>query len=151
MLTYGGWRDGDFADQLPQVLAPLGIDCHLCRSCVEATEFVRLRPVHIAIVDLSIPMERATPHPGPGGARPGDPAVAAGSRVLQILRRLEAPPPTIVVRPPQADLRGSGRGLADALREGAFAVVDGPVRLEPMLEVLRRAVRRHYHDHWPAA
>ncbi|MGA1633071.1 MAG: hypothetical protein ACO4BU_13285, partial [Phycisphaerales bacterium] len=70
--------------------------------------------VHIAVVDLTIPMEPA--------ARD-----EAGPRVLQLLRRLEQPPPTVVVRPPQPSLRESGRGLADALREGAFAVLDGPV------------------------
>jgi hypothetical protein len=36
------------------------------------------------------------------------------------------------------------------LREGAFAVLDQPVNLESMLEVLRRIVRRHYSDAWPA-
>ena len=144
MLTSGGWRDGDFADQLPALLGPLGIDCHRCRSGIEATEFLRgaagRTPVHIAIVDLSIPMEPGCPR-----------AVPAGPRVLQLLRRLDQPPPTVVVRPPQPDSRDSARGLSDALREGAFAVIDGPVRLENMLEVLRRVVRRHYRDHWPAA
>ena len=140
MLTYGGWRDGDFADQLPALLGPLGIDCHRCRSGLEATEFIVHAPVHIAIVDLSIQMESGASRPTP-----------AGSRVLQLLRRLEQPPPTVVVRPPQPCFRDSARGLSDALRDGAFAVIDGPVRLESMLEVLRRVVRRHYRDHWPAA
>lgn len=140
MLTYGGWRDGDFAEQLPALLGPLGIDCHRCRSGVEATEFLRRASVHIAIVDLSIPMEL-----GPDRHTP------AGPRVLQLLRRLDQPPPTVVVRPPQPNNRDSARGLSEALRDGAFAVIDGPVRLESMLETLRRVVRRHYRDHWPAA
>jgi hypothetical protein len=29
--------------------------------------------------------------------------------------------------------------------------MDGPIKIEPMLEVLRRIVRRHYSDHWSAA
>lgn len=140
MVTYGGWREGDFADQLPAILGPLGIDCHRCRSGIEATEFLRQAPVHIAIVDLSIPMEA-----GPERVAP------AGPRVLQLLQRLHQPPPTVVVRPPQPCYRDSARGLSDALRNGAFAVMDGPVRIESMLEVLRRVVRRHYRDHWPAA
>ena len=41
--------------------------------------------------------------------------------------------------------------LNDALREGVFAVLDRPLGLEPMLETLRRVVRRHYADRWPAA
>lgn len=145
MLTYGGWREGDFADQLPALLGPLGIDCFRCRSGLEATEFLRRGAVHIAIVDLSIPMEPPSPH------APLTKLTPAGPRVLQLLRRLDQPPPTVVVRPPQPSTRDSARGLADALRDGAFAVIDGPVRLESMLETLRRVVRRHYRDHWPAA
>jgi hypothetical protein len=144
MLTYGGWRDGDFADQLPALLGPLGIDCVRCRSGIEATDFLRRAPVHIAIVDLSIPMEQCEQV---GGRQ----FVPAGVRVLQLLRRLDQPPPTVVVRPPQPCYRDSARGLSDALRDGAFSVIDGPVPLEGMLEVLRRVVRRHYRDHWPAA
>ncbi|MDZ4754898.1 MAG: hypothetical protein SGJ11_10435 [Phycisphaerae bacterium] len=144
MLTSGGWREGDFADQLPALLGPLGIDCYRCRTGIEATEFLRRaaghHPVHIAIVDLSIPMEACC-------AR----AMPAGPRVMQLLRRLDQPPPTVVVRPPQPSTRDSARGLSEALRDGAFTVIDGPVRLENMLEVLRRVVRRHYRDHWPAA
>lgn len=139
LVTSGGWRD-DFAEQLPTLLSPMGIDCHRCRSGVEATEFLRRAVVHIAIVDLSIPMDLSS-------AR----RVPAGPQVLQLLRRLDRPPPTVVVRPPQPDSRASARGLSDALREGAFSVIDGPVRLESLLEVLRRVVRRHYRDHWPAA
>jgi len=60
-------------------------------------------------------------------------------------------PAAVVVRPPQPSTRDSARGLSEALRDGAFTVIDGPVRLENMLEVLRRVVRRHYRDHWPAA
>jgi hypothetical protein len=29
--------------------------------------------------------------------------------------------------------------------------MDGPVKLEPMLETLHRIVRRHYANHWTAA
>jgi hypothetical protein len=32
-----------------------------------------------------------------------------------------------------------------------FAVLDRPLGIEPMLETLRRVVRRHYSDQWPAA
>ena len=74
---------------------------------------------------------------------------AAGPRILQLLRRLEQPPPTVVIRPRQPVARDSARGLAAALREGAFAVLDRPIHLEMMLEVMRRILRRHYADVWP--
>jgi hypothetical protein len=75
--------------------------------------------------------------------------IHAGPRVLQLLRRLEQPPPTVVIRPRQPVARDSARGLAAALREGAFAVLDRPIHLEMMLEVMRRILRRHYADVWP--
>jgi len=140
LLGYAAWRHDEVADQLLQLLEPMGIRCIRAASGREATDLVRSLQVHIAVVDLSIPMEGDSPR-----------STEAGPRVLQLLRRLEQPPPTVVVRPPQPSLRESGRGLADALREGAFAVLDGPVRIESMLEVLRRVVRRHFSDHWPAA
>jgi hypothetical protein len=57
----------------------------------------------------------------------------------------------VIVRPPQPAARENARGLAEALRDGAFAVVDRPFQLETMLEVMRRVVSRHYSNHWPAA
>jgi hypothetical protein len=145
LLTYGGWREHAFADQIPLILDRIGIRCYRAESGDEASEVIRAERVHIAVIDLSIPM-----HPTrgqPTGAR----AVPAGPRVLQLLRRLEQPPPTIVVRPRQVDPAESTRMLADALRDGAFTVLDDPVPIELMLQALERVVRRHYRDHWSAA
>ena len=138
MLSYGGWERQNFAEQLPRLLEPMGIDCLRVGSAEEATTLLQVRPVHIAVIDLRIPLDRTADEPG-------------GERLLKILRRQDAPPPTVVVRPRPATLRGSTRGLSSALREGAYTVMDGPVKIEPMLEVLRRIVRRHYSDHWSAA
>ena len=138
MLSYGGWEQENFAEQLPRLLGPMGIDCLRVGSADEVTSMLQVQPVHIAVIDVRIPIERNVTEP-------------AGARVLQLLRRLESPPPTVVVRPRQATIRGATRGLSNALREGAYAVMDGPVEIEPMLDVLRRIVRRHYADHWSAA
>jgi CheY-like chemotaxis protein len=147
LLTYGGWREHAFADQLPIILDRIGIRCYRAESGDEASEVIRREQVHIAVIDLSIPM-----HPMSSRAQqPGARAVPAGPRVLQLLRRLEQPPPTIVVRPRQVDPAESARNLADALRDGAFTVLDDPVPIESMLQALERVVRRHYRDHWPAA
>lgn len=147
LLTYGGWREHAFADQLPLMLDRFGIQCLRAESGDEASEVIRRARVHIAVIDLSIPM-----HPMSSQARASSGrSVAAGPRVLQLLRRLDQPPPTIVVRPRQVDESESGRMLMEALREGAFCVLDDPVPIESMLQVLERVVRRHYHDHWPAA
>ena len=138
MLSYGGWEQENFADQLPRLLQPQGIDCLRVGSANEATDLLETSPVHIAVVDLRIPFDQGQVEP-------------AGQRVLQLLRRLEQPPPTVVVRARQATQRASARGLSTALREGAFTVMDGPVKLEPMLETLHRIVCRHYANHWTAA
>jgi CheY-like chemotaxis protein len=142
LLSYGGWRQDSFAEQLPCVLRPLGIHSIRVESGDEAARVIRQVTVHIAVVDLDIPLnpvEEASPQ----ALQPG------GARILQILRNLQQPPPTVVVRPRQAAARESGRTLAVALRAGAFAVLDQPVRLETMLEVMRRILRRHYADNWP--
>lgn len=146
LLTYGGWRENAFADQLPLILDRVGIRCFRAQSGDEASEVIRRELVHIAVIDLSIPM-----HPVSRAQAAGGRSVPAGPRVLQLLKRLDHPPPTIVVRPRQVDPAESARNLAEALREGAFTVLDDPVPVESMLQVLERVVRRHYRDHWPAA
>ena len=146
LLTYGGWREHAFADQLPIILDRIGIRCYRAESGDEASEVIRREQVHIAVIDLSIPM-----HPVSRAHAAGARSVPAGPRVLQLLKRLEQPPPTIVVRPRQVDPAESARNLADALRDGAFTVLDDPVPIESMLQALERVVRRHYRDHWPAA
>ena len=145
LLSIAAWRQGGALEQLPSLLAPLGIHSITTGSGEEAADVIRRVTVHIAVVDLAIPLQRTeTAASSPLGAR------EAGPRVLQLLRRLEQPPPTVVVRPRQPAMRESVRSLTQALREGAFAVLDQPVELESMLEVLRRILRRHYADVWPA-
>jgi CheY-like chemotaxis protein len=139
LLFSSSWREGVPTAELPRLLDPLGVRCLEARCGREAARIVEQEQVHIALVDLEMPMEPA------GDRRP------AGHQVLQLLRRMDPAPPVVLVRPPQVSRRESVRGLNDALREGVFAVLDRPLGLEPMLETLRRVVRRHYADRWPAA
>ena len=138
LLSYGRSREGSVMGQLPRLLSPMGIHSIWAESGEEAARTIDSFDIHIAVVDLTIPL-------GEGAAQ------AAGPRILQLLRRLEAPPPTVVVRPRQPIARDSARTLAAALREGAFAVMDEPISLETLLEVMRRILRRHYADLWPPA
>jgi DNA-binding response OmpR family regulator len=124
-------------EQLPRLLAPMGIHSLRATSGEGAADLISHHPIHIAVVDLTIPLV------------PFAPARAGGDRILQLLRRLEEPPPTVVIRPRQAVARESTRSLVAALREGAFAVLDRPIDLEMILEVMRRILRRHYADEWP--
>jgi DNA-binding response OmpR family regulator len=145
LLSYGGWRAESFADQLPRLLTPLGINSIRVDTGEEAERVIRTYAVHIAVVDLAIPLRKSddVPRAAPTLLTEG------GSRMLQLLRRLESPPPMVVIRPPAASARESVRSLLESLREGAFAVLDRPVDLENMLEVMRRILRRHYADCWP--
>ncbi|MSR40847.1 MAG: hypothetical protein EXS10_02970 [Phycisphaerales bacterium] len=151
LLSYGGWRDDAFSSQLPPLLSPRGIDCFTARSADEVSEFVRAAVVHIAVIDLMIPMYP----PSSASASEGvSRTVAGGTRVLQLLRRLAQPPALILVRPPQADPSESARTLREALQEGVFSVVDdpsGPHGMERLLRALRSCVDRHYAHHWDAA
>lgn len=139
LLSYGRHREGSVMDQVPRLLTPMGIRSIWVDSGEEAAEAIDQEKIHIAIVHLAIPLCREVP------------GKAAGPRVLRLLRRLEAPPPTVVIRPRQPIARESARGLAEALREGAFAVIDEPIALDTLLEVMRRVLRRHYADLWPSS
>ncbi len=137
LLSHAGAEEGTAMEQLPRLLAPMGIYCIRAASGEGAARVIREHRIHIAVVDLSIPLSQESPQQ------------AAGPRILQLLRRLDQPPPTVVIRPPQPVARESARGLVSALREGAFAVIDRPIHLETMLEVMRRILKRHYADVWP--
>lgn len=139
LLSCGPWQRCEAVTQLPQLLEPMGIRSIEVGTGEEAEDVIETTPIHIAVVDLTMPLTDATPK-----------NAAGGTRLLQLLRRLDDPPPMVLVRPPQAVARDSARGLAQALREGAFAVVDQPMGLEAMLEIMRRIVRRHYAGQWPA-
>ena len=139
LLSYGGWREHAAVTQLPRLLEPMGIHSLQASTGEEAASLIQNQPVHIAVVDLEIPLASSA------GRR-----VAGGPRILQLLRRLDPSPPTILVRPKQASGREDARGLVASLKEGAFAVIDRPLHIEVLLETLRRVLRRHYMDTWPA-
>ena len=138
LLSYGGWRDDALERQLPPLLRPMGVHCLEARTGNEAQDLLRRQRIHVAVVDVSVPMGET-----------GLSADEAGSRILQLLRRMDNPPPTIVVRPPQASRRDAGRGLQAMLAHGAFAVLDRPFPVESLLETLRRILQRHYAGTWP--
>lgn len=145
LLSYAGFSDDSWVDRLPLLLEPLGVHSLRAGNCAEATRVIQHFPVHIAVVDLGLPMERLTP----GNPDPAE----AGPRILELLRRLDAPPPIVVVKPARSH-RDDARQIAAALRAGVYAVVDRPHGqgdLELMLGVLQRCLRRFYHNRWPGA
>ncbi len=139
LLTCGSWRQDTMVRQLPRLLEPFGIRSLKAETGEEALQMIDEQDIHIAIVDLAIPLKQ-----GEGLRRAG------GERVLQLLRRMTPQPPTIVIRPRQSTARENARSLARSLQEGAFTVVDRPAMLETLLDALHRAMKRHYAGRWPA-
>ena len=133
------WRDESWADALARLLEPMGVQAWRVRSGREATRLLQNTNVHIALVDLALPLEENEVAPGvPEG----------GPRLLELLGRMPTPPPTVVVKQPRSQ-REDARTLSSVLSAGAFAVLERPVHLETALEVMRRILCRHYANRWP--
>lgn len=150
LLSDAGWRDESWADRLPALLKPMGVEALRARTGREATETIRTHRIHIAVVDLGLPIDLCEPGAAAGGAA-GSGMGEGGVRLLELLRRLENPPPTVVLRRARTQ-RDAAREIASALRLGAFSVVDPPTDsagIERMLEALRRVLQRHYENRWP--
>ncbi len=146
LLSHGGWPNEAWFDQLPRLLAPLGVRSITASSGREAAEVIRSTPIHIVVVDLGLPLEAAT-----GQQKIDRIDTSGGTRLLEILRRLEPAPPTVVIRREAGASSASRKTLTDALRQGAFAVHDSPVGIETLLDTMRRILRRHYSDLWPGS
>lgn len=149
LLSYGGWRPESWVDSLPRLLAPMGVISHRADTGREATQVIRSVPIHIAIVDLGLPLDRSARQAA--NTENASHTEEGGARLLELLFRLPEPPPTVVVKRSRTH-RDDCREIAAALRAGAFAVMDRPTEnhdLETMLEVLRRCLVRFYQGRWP--
>ena len=99
---------------------------------------------HAALIDLSTPTGNEIGRTASGGY-PG------GLWLLEIFRRLPSRPPTVVLNNNVYAPRQAQRYVNDALRLGAFTVINGPVEVEGLLAVIRRVVDRQYRGQWPVA
>lgn len=141
LLSYAGWEPQSWADNLPRLLEPMGVRALRAGTGREATAVIQSHPIHIAVVDLGLPLGFAAD------------TEEAGSRVLSLLSRVRQPPPTVVVKRTRTS-RDDRREIIEAMRLGAFAVIDRPrcqADVEVLLEVLRRCLRRYYHGRWPGS
>ncbi|MBM4108662.1 MAG: hypothetical protein FJ255_07590 [Phycisphaerae bacterium] len=142
LLSYAGWHPEPWVDHLPRLLEPMGVSSLRAGTGREASELIRTHRIHVAVVDLGLPLDDRDPC-----------AEEGGPRLLELLARLENSPPTVAVKPPRTSAEDR-RCLNAALRLGAFAVVDRPrglADLNVMLEVLQRALSRFYRGQWPSA
>jgi len=129
----------------------MGILSHRAGSGKEAQDVIKSIQIHIAVVDLGLPLDLT-----PAGVASTEQGSApeleeGGARLLELLHRMSTPPPTVVVKRARS-VRDDHRDMAQALRMGAFAVVDRPHDahdLNVLLEVLRRCLGRFYDGRWP--
>ncbi|QOJ01805.1 MAG: hypothetical protein HRU70_15500 [Phycisphaeraceae bacterium] len=145
LLSYAGWEATPWVECLPRMLDPMGVVSHRAGTGREATELLKRTRIHIAVVDLGLPLD-GVPAGGGGGV-----VEEGGSRLLELLARQSEPTPTVVVKRSKSH-RDEVREINAALRLGAFAVVDRPRGggdLDVLLEVLKRCLVRHYRGVWP--
>ena len=142
LLSSAGWQESPWVERVPAMLTPMGVQSHIADSASTAQRVIESNPIHIAVVDLALPLDERDPT-----------GEEAGTRVLNLLARLASPPPTVVIKRRRTS-RDAVREMNAALRLGAFAVVDHPHAqrdIESLLDVLRRCMARHYKDRWPGA
>lgn len=152
LLSYAGWQAESWADALPRMLEPMGVRSHRAQDGRQATKVIQSTPIHIAVVDLGLPLE-ATGDPVADASASAPDLDECGPKLLEMLARGERPPPTIAVKRARS-ARDDAREMGIALRLGVFAVVDRPRHasdVDVLLEVLRRALGRYYQGRWPGA
>ena len=164
---------GHWTRQLPRLLEPQGVNAYLARSGREAVDMVNDLDIHAALIDLATPQNAPprTTSPGAPGA-PGYPdspdsfnpassrqksgggggagGEAQGLWVLEVIRRLPTRPPVVVINSRAIAPKQAQRFLNDALRLGAFSVINRPSDIEDMLAVIRRLIDRQYEGAWPS-
>lgn len=147
LLSYAGWQPDPLVNRLAPLLEPMGVTAHHAGTGREASRVIQATPIHIAVVDLALPLDLTTPQPE------REPEFEEGGpRLLELLSRLDQPPPVVAIKRSRST-RDDARDLNAALRLGVFAVVDRPRELSDLnliLNVLRRCLERHYHGRWPA-
>ena len=147
LLSHAHWQSECWADRLPPLLEPMGIQSYVAQTGKQASKVIATVPIHIAVVDLSLPLDGGAA----GEAEQQANVEEGGTRILELLSRLEQPPPTLVLKRGRTH-RDDAREMATALRTGAFAVLDRPRSLSDintLLEAMRRVLTKFYSGRWP--
>ncbi len=159
LLTEDRWHGPDhWSRQLPRLMEPMGVVSYKVRCGEEAVELAQQVPIHAAVIDLATPrLARSAPpvmDEQDEAHQDDDSSDAAGSQVpgglwlLELFRRMPNHPPVVIVRSRSITARDVNRLLHDALRLGAFTVMENP-GLEQLLLVFRRMLDRLYRGQWP--
>ena len=131
---------------LPRLMKPLGVNSYIVHSGEEAFDLAERTTIHAAVVDLATPrstVEAEDPATNTASGMPG------GLWILELFQRLQNSPPVVLVRSKAIVERDINRLLRDALRLGAFTVLENPVQMENLLAVFQRLLDRQYDGHWP--
>jgi len=128
-----------WAAQLPRLLQRQGIRPYRARTGREAFELAERVPMHAALIDLATPL----------GENEESEETLGGLSLLELLRRSPEHPPAVVINTRAYSERQLQRLLNEALRRGAFTVIDRPRDLEALLTAMQRMIDRRYHGHWP--
>ena len=132
--------------QLPRLLQPHGIEAYVVGNGRAALHLAGRVAIHAAVIDLGTPLGHGCDDDPIAGHVHGS---AGGLWLLELLRRLPNQPPVVLLRKPASSRKQAERLLREALRLGAFSVLNKPVSLEEILTVFQRVVERRYRGAWP--
>lgn len=126
--------------QLPRLMEPMGVRSYLARTGEEALQITTRMTIHAAVIELGTPRSAG---PARAATEPG------GLWLLNVLSRQANRPPVVIVNNRALTSAQISKCLHEALRVGAFSVVNRPSHLESMLAVIRRVLDRHFDGAWP--
>jgi two-component system, response regulator YesN len=107
------------------LLEPQGVQTLSARSGREALDLIETRPVHVAVLDQSMPQ-------------------LGGLQVVKLMRdRKNAPPAILLANQLTNNL------LREALSMQVFTVLGKPVDFNVLLDALARVLRRYHESRWP--
>jgi len=112
------------------LLEPQGVQTISARSGREALDLLETRPVHVAVLDQSMPQ-------------------LGGLQVVRLMREAHKNEPRKM--PPAILLANqlSNHLLREALSMQVFTVLGKPVDLNVLLDSLARVLRRYHESRWP--
>jgi DNA-binding NtrC family response regulator len=109
-----------------QLLEPQGVNTICARSGREALELIEGRSIHVAVLDVEMPL-------------------LGGLQVIKLMGDFHHRPPAILLADHLTD-----HLLHEALGMHVFSVLSKPVDLNVLLDSLARVMRRFYESRWPA-
>jgi DNA-binding NtrC family response regulator len=107
------------------LLEPQGVETLVARSGREALEMIERRPIHVAVLDQTMPQ-------------------LGGLQVVKLMRELRNAPPAILLAN-----QLTTNLLHEALAMHIFSVLSKPVDFNLLLDALARVMKRHYEGRWP--